>query len=95
MRRILPDESPVGNHYITLHAPLKEEWEPQSGANERLIGGRDIIKDLIVIRNIRRTSRKELVCCFNRLNNRVRGQNGLRICIRVTITKLYKAVTAM
>jgi hypothetical protein len=26
-------------HYITLHAPLKREWEPQSGANERLIGG--------------------------------------------------------
>jgi hypothetical protein len=29
-------------HYITLHYMLhsKEEWEPQSGANERLIGGR-------------------------------------------------------
>jgi hypothetical protein len=38
-----------------------EECEPHSGANERFIGGRDIIKDLIVIRNIRRTSRKELV----------------------------------
>jgi hypothetical protein len=36
-----------------LHS--KEECEPHSGANERLIGGKDIIKDLIVIRNIRRT----------------------------------------
>jgi hypothetical protein len=24
--------------YCTLHAPLNKEWEPQSGANERLIG---------------------------------------------------------
>jgi hypothetical protein len=65
-----------------LHS--KEEWEPQSGANERPIGGRDIIKGLIVIRNIRRTSRKELVRCFKRLNNKVRGQKGLWIRIRVT-----------
>ncbi|KAF6263800.1 hypothetical protein COO60DRAFT_344167 [Scenedesmus sp. NREL 46B-D3] len=25
-------------HYITLHAPPNKEWEPHSGANERLIG---------------------------------------------------------
>jgi hypothetical protein len=24
--------------YFTLHAPPNKEWEPQSGANERLIG---------------------------------------------------------
>jgi hypothetical protein len=41
-----------------LHS--KEEWEPHAGADQRLTGGRDIIKDLIVIRNIRRTNRKEL-----------------------------------
>jgi hypothetical protein len=69
-----------------LHS--KEEWESQSGANERLIGGRDIIKGLIVIRKIRRTSRKELVRCFNRLNNRVRGQKRLWIRIRVTTKKI-------
>jgi hypothetical protein len=69
-----------------LHS--KEEWEPHSGANERLIAGRDIITVLIVISNIRninirrKTSQKELVRCFNRLNNRVRGQKGLRIRIR-------------
>jgi hypothetical protein len=39
-----------------LHS--KEEWEPQSGANERLKGGRDIIKGLIVISNISRTAEK-------------------------------------
>jgi hypothetical protein len=37
--------------YITLHYMLhsKEEWEPHSGANERLKGEGDIIKDLIFI----------------------------------------------
>jgi hypothetical protein len=29
--------------------------KPHSGANERLIGGRNLEKDLIVIREIRRT----------------------------------------
>jgi hypothetical protein len=32
--------------------------KPHSGANERLIGGRNLEKDLIVIREIRRTSRE-------------------------------------
>jgi hypothetical protein len=55
-------EQPVasGRAYTTLQYMLhsKKEWKPHSGANQRLIGGRDIIKDLIVIRSITRTSRK-------------------------------------
>jgi hypothetical protein len=50
----------VSNAYITLHASLIQEWESHSGANERLIGGRDIIEDLTVIKDIRETSQNNL-----------------------------------
>jgi hypothetical protein len=45
--------------------------KPHSGANERLIGGRNLEKDLIVIREIRRTSRDKIISCINRLSNRI------------------------
>jgi hypothetical protein len=37
--------------------------KPHSGANERLIGGRNLEKYIIVIRGIRRTSREKLISC--------------------------------
>jgi hypothetical protein len=49
-----------------LHS--REDWEIHLKANERLIGERGIMKDLRVIRNIGGTSQKELVRCFDRLN---------------------------
>ncbi|KAF6241283.1 hypothetical protein COO60DRAFT_294203 [Scenedesmus sp. NREL 46B-D3] len=70
-------------HYITLHAPPNKEWEPHSGANERLIRGGNLIENIIVIRKNKRISREEFVRCIDRLSNRNRRQEGIRVCLRV------------
>jgi hypothetical protein len=68
-RRLCAGDQPHDHalHYMTLNHMLhsKQGWEPLADANGRLIGGRDIIKDLIVIRDMH----NELFKCGGRLQS--------------------------
>jgi hypothetical protein len=47
--------------YFTLHAPPNKEWEPQPGANARLIGRRRILEDIVIIRKKQKKQQKGML----------------------------------
>jgi hypothetical protein len=75
-------------HYITLHAPLKQEWKTpfrgQRQAKRHMGGGEENLEKISLSSDKSvKTSREQLISCINRLGNRVRGQERLRICKRI------------